>query len=174
MQSLAIRWVHLSFKSWQMSCIILILFRIIFPVSKLCRPWSDATFCGVWSGSAPFPMSILWDARYIWFNTIRFYCISGNHRHVFPEESTNQVRLRYLLLIFMQCEKEKGLRIRISDWSVPGDTKHIRQCIPGMHLVVRSLVLHTPVYQKCKQNLSKRLVLNISLYKCCFALRFDV
>ena len=78
-------------------------------------------------------MSILWDARYIWFNTVRFYCISGNHRHFFPEESTNQVRLSYLLLIFLQCEKEQGLRIRISDWSVHGDTKHIRPAVHSGH-----------------------------------------
>ena len=24
------------------------------PVSKQCRPWSDATLCGIWSGSALF------------------------------------------------------------------------------------------------------------------------
>ena len=31
---------------------IFILFRIDIPVSKQWRPWSDAAFCGVWSGSA--------------------------------------------------------------------------------------------------------------------------
>ena len=29
-------------------------FKIEFPVSKQCRPWSDAAFCGVWSGSTLF------------------------------------------------------------------------------------------------------------------------
>ena len=33
---------------------ILISFSIEFPVSKQCRPWSDAVFCGIWSGSALF------------------------------------------------------------------------------------------------------------------------
>ena len=32
----------------------LILFFIEFPVSKQCRPWSVAAFCGVWSESALF------------------------------------------------------------------------------------------------------------------------
>ena len=113
-------------------------------------------------------MSLFWDARYIWFNTVIFYCISGNHRHVFSRGISHPASFKLLLLIFLQCEKEYGLRIRISDWSAHGDTRHTRQCIPGMHLVVRSHVLHTPVYQKCKQNLSKMLVLNISFYKCCF------
>ena len=33
---------------------------------KQCIPWSDAAFCGVWSGSIRFPMSLLWDARHKW------------------------------------------------------------------------------------------------------------
>ena len=33
---------------------IFILFRIDVPVSKQWSPWSDAMFCGVWSGSALF------------------------------------------------------------------------------------------------------------------------
>ena len=33
---------------------IFILFRIHIPLSKKWRPWSDAAFCGVWSGSALF------------------------------------------------------------------------------------------------------------------------
>ena len=31
-----------------------ILFFIENPVSKQCRPWSDATWCGIWSWSAMF------------------------------------------------------------------------------------------------------------------------
>ena len=33
---------------------IFIIFLIEIPVSKPCRPWSDAAFCGIWSGSALF------------------------------------------------------------------------------------------------------------------------
>ena len=33
---------------------ILFIFFIEIPVSKQCRPWSDAAFCGIWSGSALF------------------------------------------------------------------------------------------------------------------------
>ena len=33
------------------------------PVSKLCRPWSDATLCGVWFGSALFAYSLLRGSR---------------------------------------------------------------------------------------------------------------
>ena len=28
-------------------------------------------------------------------NIFRFYCISGNHRHVLPEETANQIHLNY-------------------------------------------------------------------------------
>ena len=48
-----------------------ILFRIDIPVSKQWRPWSDAAFCGVWSGLHCLPMSQKWDARLIWVN---HYC----------------------------------------------------------------------------------------------------
>ena len=33
---------------------IFILFLIEILASKQCRPWSDAVFCGIWSGSALF------------------------------------------------------------------------------------------------------------------------
>ena len=33
---------------------IFIIFQIEIPMSKQCRPWSDAAFYGVWSGSALF------------------------------------------------------------------------------------------------------------------------
>ena len=33
------------------------------PVSKQCRPWSDALFCGVWSGTALFAKVPVMDAR---------------------------------------------------------------------------------------------------------------
>ena len=31
-----------------------ILFSMENPVSQQCRPWSDATWCGIWSGPALF------------------------------------------------------------------------------------------------------------------------
>ena len=52
-------------------------------------------------------MSLLWDARYIWFNTVRFYCLSGNHRHVFPNKSANQLQLSYFYSYFAM---RKGIR----------------------------------------------------------------
>ena len=52
-------------------------------------------------------MSLLWDARYILFNTVRFYCISGNHRHVFPEESANQIHLNYFYSYFCNVKRNK-------------------------------------------------------------------
>ena len=55
-----------------------------------------------------FPMSLLWDARYIWFNTVRFYCISGNHRHVFPEASANQIHLSYFYSYFCNAKRNKA------------------------------------------------------------------
>ena len=40
---------------------VFILFRIDVPVSKQWRPWSDAAFCGVWSGSALFAcLKLIW------------------------------------------------------------------------------------------------------------------
>ena len=69
-------------------CFILILFRLSFPVSK--------------------PMSLLWGARYICFNTARFFfCISGNHQHVFPEESANQIHLSYFYSYFCNAKRNK-------------------------------------------------------------------
>ena len=58
-----------------------------------------------------FSMSLFWDVRYIWFNTVIFYCISGNHRHVFSRGINQPASFKLLLLIFLQCEKEQGLRI---------------------------------------------------------------
>ena len=37
---------------WNISTFIVLCIEI--PVSKQCRPWSDAAFCGVWTGSALF------------------------------------------------------------------------------------------------------------------------
>ena len=45
---------HLSFYAFQVYFVALILFLLETPVSKQCRPWSDATLCGIWSGSALF------------------------------------------------------------------------------------------------------------------------
>ena len=42
---------HLSFKGCLVYIFIFILFLIEIPVCKECKPWSDATFCGFWSGS---------------------------------------------------------------------------------------------------------------------------
>ena len=43
---------HCSFKQC-FSFFILLLIEI--PACKKCRPWSDATLCGIWSGSTSFP-----------------------------------------------------------------------------------------------------------------------
>ena len=101
MPSLSTGRLHLSFKGCQVSCFILILFRI-FPVRKLCS--SAASDLGLLC----FPVSILWDARYIWFNTVRFYCISGNHRHVFPDKSANQHQLSYFYSYFCNAKRNKA------------------------------------------------------------------
>ena len=42
------------------------LFLIEIPVSKQCRPWLDAVFCGSDLGLHCLPMSQKWDARLIW------------------------------------------------------------------------------------------------------------
>ena len=47
------KWQHLR-GVWCTSLIIFILFQIEIPVCKQCRPWSDTTFCSIWSGSALF------------------------------------------------------------------------------------------------------------------------
>ena len=52
-------------------------------------------------------VSLLWEARYKWFNTVRFYCISGNHQHVFPEESANQIHLSYFYSYFCNVKRNK-------------------------------------------------------------------
>ena len=53
--SIPINWkVHSSFKGCQVSFFSFILFQIEIPMSKQCRPGSDAAFCGDWSGSALF------------------------------------------------------------------------------------------------------------------------
>ena len=54
-----------------------------------------------------FPMSLLWDASYIWFNTVRFYCNSGNHRHIFSEEPANQIHLSYFYSYFCNAKRNK-------------------------------------------------------------------
>ena len=54
-----------------------------------------------------FPVALLWDGRYRWFNTVRFYFISGNHRHVFPEDSANQIHLRYFYSKFSNAKRYK-------------------------------------------------------------------
>ena len=46
-----------------------ILFLQDFPVSKQCRPWSDAAF---WSGLHCLPRSQKWDARLIWVKKLRW------------------------------------------------------------------------------------------------------
>ena len=55
-----------------------------------------------------FPMSLLWDARYIWFHTVRFYCISGNHRHDFPDKTANQLQLSYFYSYFCNAKMNKA------------------------------------------------------------------
>ena len=95
MQSLSIGRLHLSFKGCQVSYFILVLFRILFPVSKPCI--SAASDLGLLC----FPVSLLWDVRYIWFNTVSFHCICGNHRHVFfSDKSANQLQLFIFTHIF--------------------------------------------------------------------------
>ena len=46
--------VHFRFKGWWMVFLIFIQILIEHSVSQQWRPWSDATFCGVWSGFALF------------------------------------------------------------------------------------------------------------------------
>ena len=61
---------------------------------------TDPRSAGSDLGLLCFPLSLLWDARYIWFNIVRFYCNSGKHRHVFLEELANRIHLIYLYLYF--------------------------------------------------------------------------
>ena len=53
-------------------------FSFVFDfVSKRCRPWSDAVFCGVvWPGSDCLPMSQKWDAMLMRVNLIKlsYHC----------------------------------------------------------------------------------------------------
>ena len=55
--------------TWTISfpiCFIFILFKIEIPVGKQWRPWSDAAFWGVWSGSALFAYVPNKGARLLW------------------------------------------------------------------------------------------------------------
>ena len=136
------------------SCFISILFRIWGLVSKQCRPWSDAEFCDVliWVCSVSL-CPFVWDTRCIWVNAAihdgRSYILlhpresSGMY---FLRKSASQLHFKLHLLIYLQCQTEYGLGNRISDWLVHGDAKHSRECILGMHLVVRSHVLRATVY----------------------------
>ena len=51
--SIPINWMS-PFQNLGMSGVFFFFFLIKFPVSKQCRPWSDAAFCGIWSWSALF------------------------------------------------------------------------------------------------------------------------
>ena len=55
----------------------------------------------------------------------------------FPRGISQPDSFKLLLLIFLQCEKEEGLRIRIhiSDWSVHGDTKHSKKISNDQELI---------------------------------------
>ena len=94
---------------------------------------------------------------------------------IFGVNAHKEIIRFYIFFLLIQIQNTcRFRRIRISDWSVHGDTKHARQCFPWMHLVVQSHVMHITVYQKWKQNLSKMLVLNILFYACCFVRRFNL
>ena len=73
-----------------------------------------------------FLCPFFWNARYIWFNTIKFYCTSRNHRHVFPEESANQIHLSYFYSYF--CN---GKRNRVSKFAYQISQFTGIQSIPG-------------------------------------------
>ena len=112
MPSLSIGRLHLSLNGCQVSCFILILFQIYFLLANCVVSDQTPRSATSYLGLLCFPMSLLSDARYIWFNTVRFYCISGNHRHVVHRGISHPASNRLHLLLFLQCEKEKGLRIR--------------------------------------------------------------
>ena len=62
--SLRINWTSVSnFRSVRCTFSFLFCFWINIPVSKQWRPWSEAAFWGVWSGSYCLPMSRKWDTR---------------------------------------------------------------------------------------------------------------
>ena len=58
--------IHFSFKGCWMVFFIFGQILIEHTVSKQWRPWSDATFCGVWSGFALFAYVPQKDARLKW------------------------------------------------------------------------------------------------------------
>ena len=60
--SILINWMH-PFPLLGVSGVIFNVFGIEIPVSKQVRPWSDATFCGIWYlGLHCLPRSQKWDA----------------------------------------------------------------------------------------------------------------
>ena len=66
------------------------LFLIENPISKYCRPWSDATLCGIWSGSAlfaydpfkGFPVRMGSDMILIMFCNARLLCLPHNISYI--------------------------------------------------------------------------------------------
>ena len=61
MPSLLIGRGHFSFLGCLVYFFILFLLLIEIPVCKQCRPWADAAFCGIWSGSIHYlPRSENW------------------------------------------------------------------------------------------------------------------
>ena len=54
-----------------------------------------------------FLMSLFWDTGYIWFYTIIFYCISCNHRHVFPREISQPASFK-LLSYFCSAKRNRN------------------------------------------------------------------
>ena len=63
--------VYFHFKVFWVVVFIFIQILIEHSVSKQCRSWSDATFCGVWSGSARFAYVPKQDARIKWVKHIQ-------------------------------------------------------------------------------------------------------
>ena len=151
--------IHLSFKGCQVSCVIVILFRKRFPVSKQCKLWSDAEFGGVliWvcSGSALVPYAPVYGAPDAYWLIQRFtmgdhtfYCISRKSPGMFfPRVSSNQIHLSYIYSDFCNVRRNKVseftyIRLVSSRGYKASPTMHPL----GMHLVVRSHVLRTMVY----------------------------
>ena len=63
---------------------------------KQCRPWSDAAFCGVWSGSTLLPMSHLWDA-------IGINGLTANGKRYF-QDTCGQWRPRPTCIFVQSCK----------------------------------------------------------------------
>ena len=133
--------LHLSL--WTARCLVsfCFYFEYNFLYANCVDPYQTPRSEASDLGPLCFPMSLLWDTRNIWFNTVRFYCNSGNHRHVFPEESANQIHLNYFYSYFCNAKRNKNSHIRL----VQGDTNKTQKWVPlrAMKTFIRKKIGHT-------------------------------